>query len=384
LHAECYITIVQYGIPDQVNLDFSDEQKAARDEVRRLLAHYPGLGSSRLALDGREPFDRELWQKLGLDGWLGCAVPESYGGQALGYEMLCGIAEEIGRSMAAVPFASSIVLVADAIVRGGSAAQKEAWLPSIVRGECIGATGFAERRGPLRSTPIETTFSAGRVNGAKVGVSDGMSADLLLVLAVADGVPGLFLLDASTAAVHREAHVGIDPAHSPARVRLDGARAEPLPGLQGWGSIEALLDRAAVVLAFEQLGAADAALSMATDYAKARTAFGRPIGSFQAIKHKLADVYIANELARSNAYYGAWALESGASALALAAAAARVSATEALERAARELIQVHGGVAVTWEHDAHLFYRRAQHLALMLGGLREWQHRLVEQLALAA
>jgi alkylation response protein AidB-like acyl-CoA dehydrogenase len=123
---------------------------------------------------------------------------------------------------------------------------------------------------------------------------------------------------------------------------------------------------------------------MATGYAKSRYAFGRPIGSFQAVKHKLADVYIANELARANAYYAAWALESEAPTLALAAATARVSATEALERAARESIQVHGGIAVTWQHDAPLFYRRAQQLALMLGGLREWQFRLVAELARSA
>jgi alkylation response protein AidB-like acyl-CoA dehydrogenase len=155
-------------------------------------------------------------------------------------------------------------------------------------------------------------------------------------------------------------------------------------GAAGWGDIQHLLDRAAVSVAFEQLGTADAALKFGLEYVKDRKAFGRQIGSFQAIKHKLADVWIANELARSNNYYAAWALQIDAPELGLAASTARVASSEALERAARELIQVHGGIAVTWAHDAHLYYRRGQHLSLLLGGLREWQSRLTGHLAQAA
>jgi alkylation response protein AidB-like acyl-CoA dehydrogenase len=367
-----------------VNLDFSDEQKAARNEVRRLLAAHAGLKSARRALNGEERFDRALWDQLGRGGWLGAAVPEALGGQAQGYEMLCCIAEEVGRSMAAIPFAASAVLVTDALVRGGSDAQRKEYVPALMRGERIGALALAGGIGALRTASQGATFAAGRLTGTKVGVTDGMIADFFLVLGDAGGAPGLYLVEGAAQGVHRESQQGIDAAHQPAKVRFEAAGATPLPGLSGWKSIEALLDRAAVVLAFEQLGSADAALEMATAYAKSRYAFGRPIGSFQALKHKLADIYIANELARSNAYYAAWALESEVPALALAAAAARVSATEALERAARESIQVHGGVAVTWEHDAHLFYRRAQQLALVLGGLREWQYRLVAELARAA
>jgi len=297
---------------------------------------------------------------------------------------LCCIAYEVGRSMAAIPFASSAVLATEALIRGGSEAQRTQYLPALVRGERIGTMALVEGIGALRMAPQGATFAAGRLTGTKVGVTDGMIADFFLVLGDSGGAPGLYLVDGAASGVHREFQEGIDPSHQPAKIRFEGVCATPLPGLSDWKSIEALLDRAAVVLAFEQLGSADAALETATTYAKSRYAFGRPIGSFQAVKHKLADVYIANELARANAYYAAWALESEAPMLALAAATARVSATEALERAARESIQVHGGVAVTWEHDAHLFYRRAQHLALMLGGLREWQYRLVAELTRAA
>jgi alkylation response protein AidB-like acyl-CoA dehydrogenase len=165
-----------------------------------------------------------------------------------------------------------------------------------------------------------------------------------------------------------------------ATVGFSGAPAARL-GRGGWAEIETLLNRAAVLWSFEQLGSADAALKLAREYVLERTAFGRVIGSFQAIKHKLADVWIANELARANAYYAAWALEANAPELPAAAATARVAASEALERAARELIQVHAGIGVTWEHDAHLFYRRGQTLNLGLGGLREWQARLVRAIA---
>jgi acyl-CoA dehydrogenase len=364
-----------------MNLDFSDEQKAARDELRRLLSDHPGLGSARAALEARAAFDVKLWQRLGELGWLAAAIPRQYGGQGLGHEMLCCVAGEIGRSMAAVPFGSSILLAAEALLIGGTEEQRRAYLPALASGRKIGAFAIAETAGALTQASIRASFDDGRLVGTKIGVSDGMAADLLVVVARSAGEPGLFVIEASDSGVHREAQIGVDPSHAPAKVRFEGARAEPLSALAGWDGVRRLLDRAAVSVAFEQVGAADAALEMATTYAKTRRAFGRPIGSFQAVKHKLADVFIATELARANGFYAAWALQANAAPLALAAATARVSATEALERAARELIQVHGGIGVTWAHDCHLFYRRAQHLGVMLGALREWQDRVVVELA---
>jgi alkylation response protein AidB-like acyl-CoA dehydrogenase len=367
-----------------MNLDFSDEQKTLRDEVRRVLASESGVRSARDALEGRAPYSRELWCKLGELGWLSSALPAACGGQNLGYEMLCCVAQEIGRSLAAIPFASSIVLAAEAVRSAGSRDQQQSVLPDLGSGQRIGAFAIAESAGPLVPQSICTTFENGAISGTKIGVSDGMIADLVVTVALCDGAPGLFLVDARADGVERVPQTGVDPSHAPARIQFLNAPAEPLVAATGWESIRRLLDRAAVVLAFEQLGTADVALALAREYALNRRAFGRLIGSFQAIKHKLADVYIANELARSNAYYAAWALETNASELALAAATARVAASEALERAARELIQVHGGIGVTWEHDCHLFYRRAQHLSAALGGPQEWRHRLVAELARAA
>ena len=173
----------------------------------------------------------------------------------------------------------------------------------------------------------------------------------------------------------------VDPSCDHAKIDFDDAPAMVLgPAGQAWETVRRLLDRAAILTAFEQVGGASASLEMATAYAKERFAFGRPIGSFQAIKHKLADVYVATELARSNAYYAAWALSADAAELPLAAATARVSATDAFFLAAKENIQVHGGVGFTWDYDCHLFYRRAKLLALSLGSQRYWKDRVVAEL----
>lgn len=171
----------------------------------------------------------------------------------------------------------------------------------------------------------------------------------------------------------------LDPSRGHARIVFSGAEAEPLgKGDRGWALVEQIRDRAAVPVAFEQVGGADRALAEARDYALGRYAFGRPIASFQAIKHMLADVYVANELARSNAYYGAWALSADSDKLPLAAASARVAATAAFQRASASNIQVHGGMGFTWEYDCHLYYRRSAYLALTLGGPSLWEDRLIE------
>jgi acyl-CoA dehydrogenase len=204
-----------------------------------------------------------------------------------------------------------------------------------------------------------------------------------MAIVVAKGDRGivLALVDLTSAGVTRAPVETIDPSRSHARIVFDNAPAEALGGPGGG---EALLrcvqDRAAVLFAFEQVGGAQRSLEMARDYALERYAFGRPIGSFQAIKHKLVDIYVAIELARSNAYYGAWALARDAAELPLAAAAARVSANDAFFQAAKENIQVHGGMGFTWEADCHLYYRRSKLLSLVLGSTRLWKDRLITQL----
>jgi acyl-CoA dehydrogenase len=181
--------------------------------------------------------------------------------------------------------------------------------------------------------------------------------------------------------VSREVLETIDPTRSQARLSFDGAPAERLGEEgDGWRLAAEVMDRAAVLTAFEQVGGSDRALEMARDYALERMAFGRQIGSFQAVKHILADMYVAATLARSNAYYGAWALSTGSSELPAAAATARVSASQSFQHCAKNNIQVHGGMGFTWAFDCHLFYRRANALALSLGSLSTWEDLLIDRL----
>ena len=233
---------------------------------------------------------------------------------------------------------------------------------------------------------LATRAEGGRLTGTKMPVMDGDVADFAVVLAAqGQGRAGLYLVELTGPGVARATLATVDPTRSHARVVLDGAPAEPLGAAgQGWPLAERLLDRAAVLVAFEQIGGAQAALDMAREYAMGRFAFGRQIASFQAIKHKLADMYVGIELARSNAYYGAWALSKDAPELGVAAAAARVAASEAYYHAAKENIQVHGGMGFTWEFDCHLHYRRAKLTGLMLGSARRWKELLVSRLEAGA
>ena len=365
-----------------MNFDFSDDQKVLRDQARKFLSQHAAPARVRKVLESDAPYDAELWRGMAEQGWPGTAIPESYGGAGFGHLELCVIAEELGRSLAPTPFASSVYLATEAIVLAGSGAQKKHWLPKLAMGEAIGCFALAEGIATTSPRSIATRAGDGKLYGTKVPVADGDVADVAVVLArTGDDALSLSLVELKGAGVTRVPVKTVDPTRSHGRLVFDGAAAEPLgaPG-QGWALTQRLLDRAAVLVAFEQVGGAQAALDMAREYALGRFAFGRPIASFQAIKHKLVDMYVATELARSNAYYGAWALSTDAPDLPVAAAAARVSATEAFWLAAKENIQTHGGMGFTWEFDCHLYYRRAKLLALALGSARHWKDELVTRL----
>jgi len=372
--------------PRAVNFDFSPDQRSLRDQARKFLAEHSSSIRVRRILDGAAPYDVELWKGMGEMGWLGTAIPETHGGAGFGYLELCVIAEELGRSLAPTPFSSTIYLAAEALLLAGNEAQKKRWLPRIARGDAIGCFALAE--GAHVATPgnLSTRGDGRRVSGTKIPVADGDVADFAVVVASeATGRAGLFLVVLKGAGVTRAPVTTVDPTRSHARIVFDGAAAEPLGAAgAGWPLVERILDRAAVLVAFEQLGGAQAALDMAKEYALGRFAFGRQIASFQAIKHKLADMYVAVELARSNAYYGAWALSKDAPELPVAAATARVAATEAYYQAAKENIQIHGGMGFTWEFDCHLHYRRAKLTGLMLGSARRWKDLLVARLEAGA
>jgi alkylation response protein AidB-like acyl-CoA dehydrogenase len=363
-----------------VNFDYTDDQKALKDEARRFLAAVAPLEVARTALeDPTAGYDERLWRRIVEHGWCGTAIPEAYGGLGMGHVELCALAEELGRSLAPVPFASTVYQFAEALLVAGSEAQKTEILPQVCVGALIGTVAIYEGPGALVPGRLVTRYTQGRLTGTKAPVTDGMAADRAVVLAASDEGPRLCLVDLSAQGVHRERVSTIDPTRGEARLIFDGVSAQPL----GTGTLDPLTriqDRAAILLAFEQLGGADRCLEMARDYALQRYAFGRPIGSYQAIKHKLADVFVKNEVARANAYYGAWALSTDAPELPVAAAAARVAASAAYWLASKENIQTHGGIGFTWEADCHLFYRRARHLSLVIGAPRDWKRRLVDRL----
>ncbi len=360
-----------------MNFDFSEDQNQLRAEARKFLEARCQISAVRGVLDADDVhYDRQVWAVLVEQGWTAFTLPEAYGGLAMGRIDLCVLAEELGRVLAPVPYASTIYILAEALMLAGSEAQMQR-LHGIADGSCIGCLAVAEGPGELSTMRITTTVRDGRLSGVKLPVVDGMAATTALVAAQADGAVRLFLVDLTGDGVSREVIPSLDPSRDLARLTFDRATCEPIGDA---GLLDRLLDRTAVYLAFEQIGGADRCLEQATGYAGMRFAFGRPIGSQQAIKHKLADMYANNQIARSNAYYGAWALERAPDRLPEAAAAARVSASDAYWYAARENIHIHGGIGFTWEADPHLYYRRALQLGMMIGSAPVWRERLVSAL----
>jgi len=375
-----------------MEFEFSAEQQQLKDQVRRFLADRCDRNAVRAVLEGEQPFDRPLWKAMGELGYLSASIPEAYGGLGAGYLEACVIAEELGRAVAPVPFGSSIALAAEFLLMAGTEAQKQKYLPRVASGESIGTLALVEGTGRVTAASIAASVvragESASLSGRKTAVADGDIADFAVVAArdpseVSTGSPriSLFLVDLQQSGVKRSPLATIDPTRSHAELDFDKASAEPLgePGA-GISIIDSVFDRAAILTAFEQLGGADRALEMARDYALERFAFGRPIGSLQAIKHMLADMYVSATLARSNCYYGAWALSTDAPELPTAAATARVSATQAYQHCSRNNIQVHGGMGFTWQFDCHLYYRRSNLLAVSLGPLSGWEDRLIERL----
>ncbi len=369
-----------------MDFEFSAEQQQLKEQARRYLADKCPTTAVRAILEGSEPFDRALWQGLGEMGFLGAAIPEEYGGLGLGYLELCVIAEELGRALAPVPVSSSIFLVAEILKAAGSEEQKQRWLPKLASGEVIGTLASVEATGSVRPSNVSLAAKAGTLTGAKSPVLDGDIADIAIVLA--RHAPGkdaqglsLYLVDLNQSGIERTVLDTIDPSRSQAKIAFNGAAAERVGAAgDGWRLYEEALDRAAILTGFEQIGGADKALEMGRDYALQRFAFGRAIGSFQAIKHMLADMYVSATLARSNGYFGAYALSTGSADLAEAAATMRVSSTKAFQHCAKNNIQVHGGMGFTWAMDCHLYYRRSNLLAVSLGGLNEWEDKLIDRL----
>ncbi len=368
-----------------MNFDCSDDQKMLKDQARKFLDDKCTLADVRKILESDASHDDAVWQGLCELGFAGAAVPEAYGGLGLGALELCVLAEELGRCVAPVPFSSSIYLAAEALKLFGSEEQKLTWLPKIASGEIIGTIAATEGAQAPSPNSVKSKFSNGKLSGTKIPVADGETASVAIVLVNTGGsgeqALSLAVVDLTDASVTRSPVNTIDPTRGHAEIIFDNTPAELLGNEgEGWSAYKRVEAGAAVLVAFEQVGGAEAALNMAKEYALDRYAFGRQIGSYQAIKHKLADMYVKLELARSNCYYGAMALSSDASDLEIAAATARIAATEAYRFAAQENIQTHGGIGFTWEANPQFHYRRSKLLALSLGSASRWKDRLISEL----
>jgi alkylation response protein AidB-like acyl-CoA dehydrogenase len=370
-----------------MNFDFSDDQKLLKDQARKFLTDKCSRQVVRSVLDNSEnQYSKELWQEVVNMGWTATAIPVEYGGLGLGMLELCVIAEELGRSLAPIPFSSSIYIFAEFLKAYGSEEQKQQYLPKIASGELIGSFAFPETKGTPRINNINSKVENNKLSGKKLPVNDGQVADILIVAANSDNNQNhnslsLYIVETNQDGVSKKLLDTLDPTRPSSEVNFKDADCISLGDKgEGWTMIQNILNRAAILFAFEQVGGAQVALDEAKKYSIERYAFGKPIGSFQALKHKMADMYVKNELAKSNAYYGAWALSTDSMELPVAAAGARVSATEAFHYASKENIQIHGGVGFTWEYDCHLFYRRSKLLSLNLGSIRKWKENLISNL----
>ncbi|GAA2409837.1 acyl-CoA dehydrogenase family protein [Actinomadura vinacea] len=367
-----------------------------RSAVRAFLEAKSPEDAVRKAMEGDPRYDPQVWAQMADQLRLpGLAIPEEYGGDGFGQVALGAVLEEMGRALLCSPFFATVVLAAQALLASGDRDACARHLPGIAAGTTTAALAVAERTGAW--DPVQITARAVRrtgdaagweLTGTKSFVIDGTSADLLLVVARTKAGPSLFTVDRRAAdhvapGLTSEPMETLDATRTMARVRLESTPAT-LVGTDGAGGrlMARILDLAAVGLAAEQAGGAARCLESSTAYAGTRVQFGRLIGSFQAVKHKCADMLVQVELARASAREAARLADIGDEGFAVASAAAHVCCSRAYLFAATENIQVHGGIGFTWEHPAHLYFRRAKSSQLMLGGPSAYHERLLERLGI--
>lgn len=369
-----------------MNFDFSDEQQELRRQAQRLLG--TGPRAARAQLEGDAPFDKALWRQAVEMGWTAAAIAEEQGGLGLGTLELCVLAEECGRVLAPIPFAASVLQATEALRLAQSSGDADEvaneWLPRLAAGEVVATLALAETGGRLWTDKPAARAVGGRLSGTKEPVAHAAGADIAIVSAHADDDGddfSLWLVDLRGDGVQRETLKSLDLVNRHGRLRFEGAAARRV-GAAGAGAaiLQRLTEAVAVLTAFEQLGSAEGAMALTLEYVKTRKTFGREVAGYQAVKHKLADMYVKIQLARSHAYYGAWALSHTASELPQAAAGARLAALDALAYVTEESVELHGGIGFTWECDIQLYYRNCRAQALGLGGRQYWSRALTAAL----
>lgn len=355
-----------------MNFDFNDDQKVLRDTVRKFLQNESPLAVARDVFENKKNYSKPVWHGLKEMGVTSLMLPQSCGGFGLGALDLCVVAEEIGRQLTPTPLSSTMYLATQAMLLGCDDAQQQQWLTRVSEGAI--ATMAAPLDGKKAVLP---TFDDGVLTGKAALVPDALSAEFIVVLANTTTGEPVWVIAELSESVERQSLSTIDAARPFGEILFNQVPAQAFNQVDDANLLlEKVRNRAAILFAFEQIGGADAITEISVAYAKERKTFGRAIGSYQGIKHKLADMYTANQMARAHCYYGAWALDTDGEELAIAAAAARVSASRAFDYAAQESIQVHGGMGYTWELDCHLFYRRTRQLSLILGAASQWNERI--------
>jgi alkylation response protein AidB-like acyl-CoA dehydrogenase len=361
----------------------SAEQRALRETVRTFLADHAPVGRARSLGDSVNGYDTQVWRQLAEIGLLGLVIPEAFGGGGYSRAERGIVLQEAGRVLLSAPYLATAVLAVEALLAAGDEDAMKAVLPGIAAGDIVATVALGEHWfGPGQAAGSDAVRASRlgpeggwRLDGSVRFVLDGCHADVVLVPASGPDGCGLFLVEASEAGLGRQAMTTLDLTRRQATITFDGVLARAVGATDAGAAIVArTLEHAVIALAAEQVGAAERCLEMAVDYAKTRVQFGHPIGSFQAIKHKCADLLLEIESARSAAYYAASICEPGDE-FTIAAALAGAYCSTAFVHAASENIQVHGGIGFTWEHDAHLYFRRAKSSQVIFG--TPGQHRRV-------
>ena len=376
-----------------MNFAFSEEQEQLREAVRRFMEAKSPSSEVRRLMETTEGYDEAVWKQMAQElGLQSLHIPEAHGGQGFTFVELGIVLEEMGRVLLCAPYFSTVVLAADAIMNAGTVAQQGELLPGIASGETIAALAFTEPNGRWDASGITMEASGSgdsyQLSGTKMFVIDGHTANTIITVARLAGTSGedgisFFAVDGDASGLTRTPLATMDQTRKQARLDFSDVAARPLgePGA-GWAALSKTLDQAAVGLSNEMVGGAQKVLEMAVEYAKVRVQFGRPIGSFQAIKHKCADMLLEVESAKSAAYYAAWAAAEDNEELPVVASLAKAYCSDAYFHAAAENIQIHGGIGFTWEHDAHLYFKRAKASELFLGDGAYHRERLANRIGL--
>ncbi|MED5260970.1 MAG: acyl-CoA dehydrogenase family protein [Myxococcota bacterium] len=381
-----------------MDFSFNEEQLELREVARGFLADHSGSEQVRAGMASELGYDPQLWKQIGSElGWTSVAIPEEYGGLGFGTVELVALLEVMGESLVCSPFFASVGLAANAILVAGEEGQKQALLPGIAEGDTRATLAFSEARGGWSADSVSTTFeetdNGFLLEGTKRFVPDGHVADLLVVVARRKGTSGqegiaLFAVPATSPNLSRQRLPTMDSTSRQAEIQLDGVEVSSDARLGGesssWEAVAQALDIAGICLAAEQTGGAQRCLDLAVEYAKEREQFGRPIGSFQAIKHKCADMMVQVESARSAVYYAACAAAQGNAELPVVASVAQATASDAFFGCAGDAIQIFGGVGFTWEYDIQLYFKRARSSAVLLGDATYHRELVAQRIGLGS